>query len=119
LSARPLFRLKEPRLPRPDGNSGSESYIYYAIDLPSYADDSGATFNFDVTLKYDGESRITVSLSTVDPAGWDSYITYSGKQVSSIDIGPQQFGSPDSKSLTVYLLPETGKTPDPGTISWP
>lgn len=83
-------------------------------DVPSYADDSGANFSYDVVLKYDGEDRITVNLATTDPESWQSYITYSSKQVSSIEIGPMQYGSPDSKTLTVYLLPDTGKTPDPG-----
>ena len=83
-------------------------------DVPSYADDSGATFSYDVVLKYDGDDRITVNLATTDPQGWQTYITYSSKQVSSIEIGPMQYGSADSKTLTVYLLPDTGQTPDPG-----
>lgn len=84
-------------------------------DVPSYADDSGATFSYDVVLSYNGDNRITVNLSSVSPTDWDSYISYSSKQVSSVEIGPQQYGSPDTKTLTIYLYPKSGKTPDPGS----
>jgi uncharacterized membrane protein len=83
-------------------------------DVPSYSDNSGVTFNYNVELTYSGNDTSTVNLSTVNPTGWNSTITYSSKQVSSIPIGPLSYGSPDSKTLYVTLTPNTGNTPDPG-----
>jgi uncharacterized membrane protein len=81
--------------------------------VPSYSDTSGSTFSYDLTLTYTGNDRITVKLSNNNPQGWNSYIQYLGKQVNSIDIGPQQYGSATA-SFTLYLQPNSGTTPDPG-----
>jgi uncharacterized membrane protein len=82
-------------------------------NIPAYSDDSGTTFNFDVVLEYTGNDRITVNLTNSEPQGWHTYIQYLGKQVSSVDIGPAQYGSATA-SFTLYLAPDSGKTPDPG-----
>jgi uncharacterized membrane protein len=82
-------------------------------NVPSYSDDSGSTFNFDVVLEYTGNDRITVNLTNSEPQGWNTYVQYLGKQVTTIDIGPAQYGSATA-SFTLYLAPNSGKTPDPG-----
>ena len=82
-------------------------------NIPAYSDDSGSTFNYDVVLEYTGNDRITVNLTNTEPQGWYTYIQYLGKQVTSIDIGPAQYGSATA-SFTLYLAPDSGKTPDPG-----
>jgi uncharacterized membrane protein len=82
-------------------------------NVPSYSEDSGTTFNYDVALEYTGLDRITVNLTNTTPQGWNTYYQYLGKQVTSIDIGPAQYGSA-SASFTLYLSPVSGKLPDPG-----
>jgi uncharacterized membrane protein len=82
-------------------------------NVPAYSDDSGSTFNFDCSLEYTGLDRITVNLTNTVPPGWSTYISYLGKTVNSIDIGPAQFGSA-SASFTIYLSSPSGKLPDPG-----
>lgn len=81
--------------------------------VPSYSDDSGSTFTYDVTLEYTGLDRITVNLTNSVPPGWNTYIQYLGKQVNSIDLGPAQYGSATG-SFTLYLAPNSGSTPEPG-----
>lgn len=83
-------------------------------DVPSYSDNSGASFNYSVTLTYSGNDTITVNLAAVNPTGWNSTITYSGKEVSSIPIGPESYSTPDSKNLSISLSPNSGTSPDVG-----
>ncbi len=83
-------------------------------DVPSYADDSGSTFNYSVNVEYSGNDSTIVTFSNTDPADWHSTITYSGKEVSSIPIGPMQYGSPDSKMLSISLAPNSGVYPEVG-----
>lgn len=85
-----------------------------SCDVPSYSDNSGASFNYTVKLTYSGNDTITVNIATVDPAGWKSTITYSGKEVSSIPIGPLSYNLPDEKDLTISLDPNAGSNPDVG-----
>lgn len=84
-------------------------------DILSYSDDSGATFNFDVTIQYAGLDRETAKLqvSTTSP-GWIANVSYSGQQVNSVDIGPAQSSGPDTKGLQVSLAPPPNQNPDPG-----
>jgi len=84
-------------------------------DIPSYSDDSGIGFNFDVTIKYSGPDRQTASISASTAApGWIANVSYAGKQANSVDIGPvQQFG-PDTKSVQLSLTPGPNQHPDPG-----
>jgi uncharacterized membrane protein len=87
-------------------------------DVPTYFDNSGATFNFSVNLTYSGGDTIVASLSPTNPTGWKSTITFGGKEVSSVPIGPYQLYSntyePDSKNLNIALSPNSGVLPDPG-----
>jgi uncharacterized membrane protein len=72
------------------------------------------TFNYSVTLTYNWTDTVVANLSLTNPPGWNSYITYSGKEISSIPIGPYAYGSPDSQMLSVSLSPNSGYSPDPG-----
>jgi uncharacterized membrane protein len=83
-------------------------------NIPSYSDDSGETFNYSCTMEYDGDEKITVNFDLDAPQGWYPYIQYSGKQVSSIDIGPGTDYGPDSVTFSVYLAPMTSEYPEPG-----
>lgn len=85
-------------------------------DIPSYSDDSGATFNFDVTVKYNGNDRQTANIgaSTTAP-GWVANVTYSGRQANSVDIGPAGQYGPDTKTVQVTLSPGVSVKPDKGT----
>lgn len=85
-------------------------------DIPSYSDDSGATFNFDVTIKYNGNDRQTANIgaSTTAP-GWVANVTYSGRQANSVDIGPAGQYGPDTKTVQVTLSPGVSIKPDKGT----
>ncbi len=82
-------------------------------NIPAYSDVSGSTFNFDVVMEYTGEDRITVNLTNTEPQGWNTYMQYLGKQVTSIDIGPAQYGSATA-SFSLYLAPDSGTSPEPG-----
>jgi len=88
--------------------------IKLTCDVPSYSDNSGVTFNYNVALTYSGNDTITANLTTVSPPGWKPTITYTGKEVSSIPIGPMNYGTPDSKTLSISLSPNQGTSPDPG-----
>jgi len=79
-----------------------------ACDVPSYSDNSGSSFSYTVNMTYSGTDTIMVALSTINPPGWTSYITYTSKEVTSLPIGPLQYGSPDSKSLSINLSPVNG-----------
>ncbi len=83
-------------------------------DVPSYSDNSGASFNYTVNVSYTANDQVMVNLSLTNPPGWTSYLTYSGKEVSSIPLGPLNYGSPDSKAVSINLSPNSGTTPDPG-----
>ena len=91
------------------------SSLTLETDIPSYTDNSGATFNFAVSIKYSGPDRQTATLSASTTApGWTAGVTYSGKQANSIDIGPAQPYGPDTRSVTVTLTPPPYQKPDPG-----
>jgi uncharacterized membrane protein len=83
-------------------------------DVPSYTDDSGSTFTYSVNVAYDGSDTVIVNFSNTSPTDWNSTITYSGKEISSIPIGPEQYGSPDLKMLSISLAPTSGLKPDVG-----
>ncbi len=85
-----------------------------SCDVPSYSDNSGATFNYSVNVAYSGSDTTIVTFSITNPPDWKSTITYSGKEISSIPIGPLQYGSPDSKNLTINLTPNSGVNPKVG-----
>jgi uncharacterized membrane protein len=85
-------------------------------DIPSYSDDSGATFNFDVTIKYNGNDRQTANIGASTSApGWVANVTYSGRQANSVDIGPAGQYGPDTKTVQVTLSPGVSVKPDKGT----
>ena len=88
--------------------------IKLTCDVPSYSDNSGVTFNYNVALTYSGNDTVITNLTTVSPPGWKPTITFTGKEISSIPIGPMNYGSPDSKTLSVSLSPNQGTLPDPG-----
>jgi uncharacterized membrane protein len=85
-----------------------------SCDVPSYSDNAGTTFNYNVTLSYSGTDTITVNLSAINDPGWTSLISYSAKQISSIPIGPLSYGSPDTRTLSVSYSANTGTTPTVG-----
>jgi len=111
--ALPAVVMAQDATSTPTPTPAPEPKLTIKSNIPSYSDDAGTTFNFDVTLEYTGTDRITVNLTNSEPQDWFTYIQYLGKQVNSIDIGPAQFGSA-SASFTLYLAPDTGKIPDPG-----
>jgi len=83
-------------------------------DIPAYSDNSGMTFNYNVSLSYSGNDTVTVNLSTTNPQGWTSYVTYTSREITSVPMGPLNFGSPDSKTLSINLSPNSGNSPEPG-----
>ncbi len=83
-------------------------------DISSYSDNSGSTFNFDLSLKYTGKERRTVNLSVTGPQGWTTNLTYLSKQVSSLDMAADQYGA-DSKTISVSMSNNAGTLPDPGS----
>jgi uncharacterized membrane protein len=88
--------------------------LILTCDVPSYSDNAGSSFNYNVTLSYSGTDTITVNLSANNDPGWTSTITYSAKQVSSIPIGPLSYGSPDTRTLSVSYSANSGTTPTVG-----
>jgi uncharacterized membrane protein len=83
-------------------------------DIPSYAENSATTFYYNVVVSYSGNDTVTVNLSSTAPQGWNSWITYTSKQVTSIPLGPMAYGSPDNKTLSVNVAPNAGQSPEPG-----
>jgi uncharacterized membrane protein len=83
-------------------------------DIPTYSDNSGSSFNFSVGISYSGNTTVTVNLSAAAPQGWYSLIMYSSKEVSSLPMGPMMYSSPDSKSISVTMYPNSGNSPDVG-----
>lgn len=87
-------------------------------DVPSYSNsysaNSSVSFNYNVELSYSGNNTVTANLSTVNPQGWNSKMSYSGKDISSLPIGPLAYGSPDKKTISVTLSPNSGYFPEPG-----
>ena len=90
------------------------SELKVTCDVPSYSQNSGATFNYSVNVEYSGSDTTIVTFSNTNPTDWNSTITYAGKEVSSIPIGPEQYGSPDSKMLSISLAPNSGVNPEVG-----
>ena len=84
-------------------------------DVPSYTENSASSFYFTVNLNYSGLDTITVNLSTTPQPGWNSYVTYTSKEVTSVPIGPMSYATPDVKSLSVNFSPNSATTPEPGT----
>jgi uncharacterized repeat protein (TIGR01451 family) len=97
--------------------TSTEPLLTLKTDFPSYSDNSGSTFSFDVTLSYNGNDRKTVNLSLTGPQGWTSSLTYQSKQVSAVDMGPADQYGPDTKTLTVTMTPNSGSSPDPASYS--
>lgn len=83
-------------------------------EVPSYVETSVTSFFFTVNMTYSGEDTIMVNLSTTAPQGWSSKVTFQGKEITSLPIGPLAWGSPDSKSLSLTLQPNAGFSPEPG-----
>jgi uncharacterized membrane protein len=84
-------------------------------DVPSYTENSATSFYFTVNLSYSGLDTVTVNLSTTPQQGWNSYVTFTSKEVTSVPIGPMTYATPDVKSLSVNFAPNSGTTPEPGT----
>jgi uncharacterized membrane protein len=85
-----------------------------SCDVPSYSDNSGSSFSYSVNVSYDGDDTVVVNFASTNPDNWNSTIRYSGKEVTSIPIGPVQYGSPDTKTLSIDLSPNSGIKPDVG-----
>lgn len=98
----------------PTTTSATLPTLNISCDVPSYSDDSGSTFNYSVNVEYSGSDTTIVTFSNTDPTDWNSTIIYAGKEVSSIPIGPEQYGSPDSKILSISLAPNSGVYPEVG-----
>lgn len=94
--------------PTPTPTSTSAPSLTLKTDFPSYSDNSGATFSFNVTLSYTGPGRKTVNLSLASPQGWTSTLTYNSNQVTAVDVGPSTQYGPDTKTLTVSMISNTG-----------
>ena len=86
-------------------------------DVPSYTENSATSFYFTVNLTYSGLDTVTVNLSPTAPQGWNSYVTFTSKEVTSVPIGPMTYATPDTKSLSVNLSPNSGVTTNPGTYT--
>jgi uncharacterized membrane protein len=112
--AAPLAVSAADTTPTPTPTPTIPTDLKVTCDVPSYSDNSGVTFTYNVILSYSGADTIIVTLSDINPPGWNSTITYTGKEVSSIPIGPLAYNTPDTKTLSVSLTPNIGNTPDTG-----
>jgi uncharacterized membrane protein len=93
----------------------SAPVLRLTCDVPSYSDNSGATFTYNVVLHYTGDDTINVNFSTVNPNGWSSLLQFSSKEISSLPVGPHpSYSEEDSKTIAVTLSPNSGVYPDPG-----
>jgi len=87
-------------------------------DVPSYSDNSGAVFSYNVTMHYNGNDSINVKLAATDPTGWNSSLQYNSKEITSLPIGPiPSYASEDTRTIAVTLQPNNGVSPDPGSYT--
>ncbi len=100
--------------PTPTPTPTGPPELKMTCDIPAYSEASVTSFYYNVYLTYSGNDTVTVNLSTTAPQGWTSWVTYAGKQITSVPIGPFAYGSPDSKTLSLSLSPAPGKSPEPG-----
>lgn len=110
----PVAALAQDETPTPTPTETTPP-LSLETDIPSYSDNSGATFSFDVKVKYNGKDRRTVNLSLTGPQGWISTVSYLGKQVSAIDMGPADSFGPDTKTVNISMTNVAGSLPDPGS----
>ena len=74
---------------------------------------SGASFEFTVTLKYEGSEARVFNLSATGPKDWTTYITPSypkDKMILDIRLEPGGYG----QDISVYAAPPSWLTPEPG-----
>jgi uncharacterized membrane protein len=75
---------------------------------------SGASFEFTVTLKYEGSEARVFNLSATGPKDWVTYITPSypkDKMILDIRLEP---GATYGQDISVYTAPPSGLMPEPG-----
>lgn len=75
---------------------------------------SGATFEFDVTLKYQGSQPRNFTLSVSGPSNWTTYITPTypkDKRIQDIWLEPNMT---TGNKITVYASPPVWLNPEPG-----
>jgi uncharacterized repeat protein (TIGR01451 family) len=86
-----------------------------SCDTPSYVDDSGATFSYTINLSYNGTDRRVFDVSLTSIPGWTTEVRdLTSKLVPTLPIGPAQPYGPDTKTLSVNLIPDTTTMPNPG-----
>ncbi len=79
---------------------------------PSISENSGATFNFSVDIKYSG-SRQLFNLDATAPQGWDvSFNNSAGKTITGVQLGPVDYTV--TETVTVNMTPALGQSPAPG-----
>ena len=75
---------------------------------------SGSSFEFELTLNYQGSEAQVFNLSATGPKDWTTYITPSypkDKQIKDIRLEP---GATYNNTISVYTAPPSWLTPEPG-----
>ena len=82
---------------------------------PVVSDVSGAIFNFEIELKYQGSERKRFDITTTEPLGWRALVVAGApeQQVIAVEIGPSE-GFAKTERIKVRFGPLFGETPEPG-----
>jgi uncharacterized membrane protein len=79
---------------------------------PSISENSGATFNFSVDIKYSG-TRQLFDLNASAPQGLEvSFNNNAGKNITGVQLGPVDYTI--TESVSVNMAPALGQSPAPG-----
>jgi uncharacterized membrane protein len=93
-------------------SSSTPDQLSLDTTYPSISDNSGATFNFSVNIKYSG-SRQLFNINASAPQGWDvSFYNSSGKNITGVQLGPVDYTT--TETVGVNMAPALGQIPDPG-----
>jgi uncharacterized membrane protein len=98
----------------PPAVSAQEAEIELTTPYATLQGQSGASFEFEVTLNYMGSETLTFDLSANGPQGWTTYITPSypkDKMIRDIMLGPE---STAGNKIAVYAVPPSWLQPEPG-----
>jgi uncharacterized membrane protein len=98
----------------PPAVSAQEAEIELTTPFTTLEGQSGASFEFEVTLNYTGTETLSFDLSATGPQGWTTYITPSypkDKMIRDIMLGPE---STAGNKISVYAAPPSWLKAEPG-----
>jgi uncharacterized membrane protein len=107
----PVSAQTETPTPTPSPSTTPDQ-LKLETTYPSISENSGATFNFSVDIKYSG-SRQLFNLDSTAPQGWEvSFNNSAGKNITGVQLGPVDYTV--TETVSVNMTPALGQSPAPG-----